>query len=536
VCSKILPEYKKAGRNKEMITLGTKYEIIISAYREGEAVRSISRRLEVHRTTVKKYIEEYEKQLMELNKAEGIHERRTVIEELIKAPKYSVSGRIAYKATDEVLEKIRTILSENEEKVKTGRRKQQMKAIDIHKHLKDLGVDISYPTVARMIRLEKNYSNESFIKQEYEYGEVCEFDWGEVKLSIGGEEYKKYNMAAFATAKGFRIKAYIYEKQDTQSFIESHAEYIEETGGVYKTMVYDNMKVAVKRFVGKNEKEPTEALLKISLYYGFRFRFCNVRRGNEKGHVERSVEIARRASFAYKDKFESIEEANEYLKEKCDELNNKPREFNGGKSPYEMFTEEKKYLLDKKPKYECGEKKEARVDKYSTILVNTNHYSVPEEYNGKMVDVIVYTGKLYAYYDGVKIAEYNRSTGTGKWQLTLEHYLKTLSRKPGALNGSLALKQAEGNLIEVYKKYFSSKPKEFVELIIYMKEKQKKIDDIMESIATIERITPLDISKDKIIAVCEKGEEYKNKTENDTSEHSKELLRSADLLKEVIAA
>ena len=515
-----------------MITLGTKYEIIIAAYREGETVRSISRRLEVHRKTVRKYIEEYEKQLVELNIAEGVHERRSIIEELIKAPKYRVSGRVAYKATDEVTEKVRIMLNENEEKVKTGRRKQQMKAIDIHKHLKDSGCDISYPTVARMIRSEKNYSNESFIKQEYEYGEVCEFDWGEVKLSIGGEEYKKYNMAAFATAKGFRIKAYIFEKQDTQSFLEAHAEYIEDAGGVYKTMVYDNMKVAVKRFVGRNEKEPTEALLKLSLYYGFRFRFCNVRRGNEKGHVERSVEVARRASFAYKDKFESIEEVNEYLGKKCDELNNKARDFNGGKTPEDMFAEEKKYLLEKKTKYECGEKKEARVDKYSTILINTNHYSVPEEYNGKMVDVIIYSNKLYAYYDGVKVAEYDRAVGTGKWKLTLEHYLKTLSRKPGALKGSLVLKQSEEGFAEVYKKYFSDKPKEFVELVSYMKEKEKKIDDILKSIATIERITPFDVSKDKIISICDKGEEYKNKTVNSILEHSKELLRCADLLKD----
>lgn len=58
----------------------------------------------------------------------------------------------------------------------------------------------------------------------------------------------------------------------------------------YHTVVYDNMKVSVKRFVGPGEKAPTEALLQLSGYYGFNFRFCNVRRGNEKGQVERSVD------------------------------------------------------------------------------------------------------------------------------------------------------------------------------------------------------------------------------------------------------
>ena len=50
--------------------------------------------------------------------------------------------------------------------------------------------------------------------------------------------------------------------------------------GVYRTMVYHNMKVAVKKFVSRSEKEPTDDLLKLSLYYGFRYRFCNTRSGN----------------------------------------------------------------------------------------------------------------------------------------------------------------------------------------------------------------------------------------------------------------
>ncbi len=38
-------------------------------------------------------------------------------------------------------------------------------------------------------------------------------------------------------------------------------------------MVYDNMKVAVAKFVGHNEKQPTKGLLTLSTYYGFNFRF-----------------------------------------------------------------------------------------------------------------------------------------------------------------------------------------------------------------------------------------------------------------------
>lgn len=42
------------------------------------------------------------------------------------------------------------------------------------------------------------------------------------------------------------------------------------------------MKQAVKKFVGKNEKEATEDLIKLSLYYGFKYRFCNIKVGMKR--------------------------------------------------------------------------------------------------------------------------------------------------------------------------------------------------------------------------------------------------------------
>ena len=70
-------------------------------------------------------------------------------------------------------------------------------------------------------------------------------------------------------------------------------------------MVYDNMKVAVKSFVG-TEKKPTEALLDLSSFYGFEYRFCNARSGNEKGNVEESVKVVRKEVFSVCDKFSSL--------------------------------------------------------------------------------------------------------------------------------------------------------------------------------------------------------------------------------------
>lgn len=61
-------------------------------------------------------------------------------------------------------------------------------------------------------------------------------------------------------------------------------------------MVYDNMRVAVKDFVG-TDKTPTEALSRMCAFYRFDFRFCNARAGWEKDmwNVAWSMSGARRS-------------------------------------------------------------------------------------------------------------------------------------------------------------------------------------------------------------------------------------------------
>ncbi len=96
-------------------------------------------------------------------------------------------------------------------------------------------------------------------------------------------------------------------RQDTLSFKEDQILFFEHTGGIFHQVVYDNMRVAIAQFVGKTEKHPTTALLELSRWYQFPWRFCYTAGGNEKGHVERSVEYIRRKAFAFKDEFASLQ-------------------------------------------------------------------------------------------------------------------------------------------------------------------------------------------------------------------------------------
>ena len=71
-------------------------------------------------------------------------------------------------------------------------------------------------------------------------------------------------------------------------------------------------------------------------------------------------------------------------------------------------------------------------DKYGCF--GTNHYSVPDEQCGRMVEVKMYSNILKMYYAHGLICSHDRSYEKNKWFINLDHYLKTLNRKPGALH------------------------------------------------------------------------------------------------------
>lgn len=511
-----------------MIDLLQKQQIIISAYLDGKSFRSIAKETGINRKTVAKYTKEYEetrKQLLENNKHGD--DKRELIDSIVEKPRYSNQNRQKRKLTPEIIDKIKYYLKENEQKRARGQAKQQKRKIDIFEALENEGYDISYPTVCNTIRELIKEGAEAYIKAEYSLGDVCEFDWGEVKIFISGE-LKTLQMAAFTGARGNYRYARLFTKQDTPCFLESHALFCEHINGAYRTFVYDNMKVAVKKFVGLTEKEPTESLLKLSIYYGFRFRFCNTRAGNEKGHVERSVEYIRRKSFAFKDSFNTIEEANEYLMEICHKLNSKPQRLNNNQTALEIFALEKEHLLPKLPMFDAAKTRESRVDKYSTIVIDMCHYSVPDRYVGKIIFTKSYSNKVICYYQGEKIAEHDRKHGFNEWSIKLDHYLKTLKRKPGALASSMALHQANPKLQEIYNQYYIKKEKEFIELLHLISE--KGIEKVKEAIKILETINPTDITTDKIKTICNRENNHaipiNKEIEGETGQKATEMLKA----------
>ena len=455
-----------------------KQQIVISYYRQGLSMREIARKMNLNRKTVKRYVVQYVK---ERDEGSGV----------LQKPQYDTANRTKTKLTDQVRDVIDELLAKNEDRRRAGQSKQCMAATDIHEHLTDLGHQISYRTVARYIRAHKAKGSELFIRQKYEPGQACEFDWGHVVLKIGGKT-KHLMLAVFTLCYSNYRWAMLFYREDMPSFLDAHVKYLMHIGGVPLMMIYDNMKVAVARFtIRQADKKPTEDLLKISTYYQFDFRFCNAGRGNEKGHVEKSVGYVRRKAFSLVDQFETLQQANEHLAAKLIQLNNKSVTGHS-KSIVENFQKESNCFIPlPTTEYEISTTAKCKIDKYHTIQIDTNHYSVPEQIQCPVACVKIYPTSIEILDNrGHLAAKHERKHARAQWVIDINHYWSNFRNKPGALPSSVALEQADHRLKYLFKTYFQSCPRDFIMLILYCREKQIDLIDLKNTLQKHQSLCP----------------------------------------------
>lgn len=443
---------------------------IIKLKEAGMSNRGVARELGIDKKTVNKYWNQYKENILKLNETIDINKITQIQEDITSAPKYNSDSRTRRKVTPEFLNALEKILEDEEKKIKVlGTNKQALTKQQIHELLKKQGFTLSYPTVVLEIKRIKSSGNECFIRQDYDFGDRLEYDFGEVKLVINGV-VKRYYIAVLSSPSGNFRWCYLYDNCKKEVFMDSHVRFFEMIGGVWKEIVYDNMRNVVSKFIGKNEKELNEDLVKMSLYYGFEINVTNAFSGNEKGYVEGSVKYLRNKIFAENYKFTSEEAAIEYMESQLMKLNENSK-----------IEEEKKLLKPTKPPLELAKIKKSFVNKYSFVQIENNFYSVPEYLVGLNVTSKIYYNKILIYSNNEFVCEHKKIDGVKKISANIRHYLKTLTFKPGALRNSYVLK-SNPKLKSIFDKYYSNNPKKFIDII--SKNKEVSDDDLEKILIT----------------------------------------------------
>ena len=443
---------------------------ILKLKEKGLSNRGIAKALGIDKKTVNKYWNEYKENLQRLAETDNEKDILNIQENIVSKPKYNSENRVRRKVTPEFLNVLEKILEDEEKKVKVlGTNKQALTKQQIYELLRKQGFSLSYSTVVLEMKQIKSSGNECFIKQDYDFGDRLEYDFGEVKLVIN-DITKKYYIAVLSSPAGNFRWCYLYDNCKKDVFLDSHVKFFEMIGGVWKEVVYDNMRNVVSKFIGKNEKEINEDLVKMSLYYEFDINVTNAFSGNEKGYVEGSVKYLRNKIFAENYKFTSEESAIEYMESQLIKLNENSK-----------IEEEKKKLKPTKPPLELAEIRKSFVNKYSFVQIENNFYSVPEYLVGVAVTSKIYYNKILIYSNNEFVCEHKKLDGVKKISANIRHYLKTLTFKPGALRNSYVLK-SNPKLKSIFDKYYTNNPKKFIALI--SKNKEKSDTDLEEILIT----------------------------------------------------
>ena len=141
-------------------------------------------------------------------------------------------------------------------------------------------------------------------------------DFGEAMAVIGGVA-RKVHFLAFDLPHSDACFVKAYPAETTEAFCDGHNAAVAFFGGVPRSILYDNTKLAVARILGDGKRQRTRVFTELQSHYLFEDRFGRPGKGNDKGKVEGLVGFLRRNFLVPVPRVESIEALNDDLAGQC---------------------------------------------------------------------------------------------------------------------------------------------------------------------------------------------------------------------------
>jgi transposase len=397
----------------------------------------------------------YGKSIREIQRQTG-HDRKTIRKALRSEPKgYAKRKAQPYPVLGPYMDLIDSWLEWDKE---VGKKQRHTATRIYHRLVHEAGFKGSESAVRHYVREAKVRLGvnrvKAFIPLEPEGGKEAEVDWGGATAILAGEpvRLKFFCMRSKYSGKHF-VRFYPCERQ--QAFFDAHIHAFGFFGGVFGTLIYDNLKAAVQKVLRGKDRVQQEAFKRFQSYYNFKAQFCNVASGHEKGGVEGLVGFARRNYMVPIPKAESIEELNGRVLQECLVYGNH-RIQGREKRVNELFEEEKEHLIGlPSVGFTNIEGVESKVNPYATVILDKNRYSVPSRYVGLKVRGVLGVDWVQIFYEGKRIATHRRVFGNNKWQLDPDHYLELLQQRPGAFNAARPIREWRKNWPEALEQLLS---------------------------------------------------------------------------------
>ena len=279
-------------------------------------------------------------------------------------------------------------------------------------------------------------AKESFLTLDFKAGEAVQVDWADFGFALPGVPRR---VSAFVMA--LCHSRYLYLEfalsQSMGSLLRCMERGLQFFGGTTYVDIFDNMKTVVLQHNSQGVAF-NRNFLEYASSRGFAVRACNVRRGNEKGRVERPIGFVR-SRFWPGRRFSDLMDLNSQgLQWRDDFANNRVHEVTG-KVPALVFQHEEKAALRPLPTtpFNTDDVEGQTVTKLFRVRFDKNTYSVPPGLVSQALTVRADDDWVRVKLGTNDVATHRRSWLTGADLELPEHRAAALEHKPGASRDGL---------------------------------------------------------------------------------------------------
>ena len=304
----------------------------------------------------------------------------------------------------------------------------------IRQHLEAMDITVSLRTIERALRpFRQSLARAEKVTLRFETapGRQMQIDFGEKWLLIAGDRQKRY---VFVATLGYSRRCYVevlggLRQRDWIVGIERAFQYF---GGVPEELLTDNAKPLVNSHVTGEKAKFHPEFDAFCRHWGVNPRACQPFRARTKGKVESGVGYVKKNALGGAG-FDSDKALDEHLAWWMRDVADVRVHGTTHERPIDRFETEKASLraIHNHPSYLRTRNFTRKVSADFRIDVDTNRYSVPPEFVGLFVEIVIESDALQVVHSGKVIAEHDVHSGRYQVIENPDHALSCVeSKKP----------------------------------------------------------------------------------------------------------
>lgn len=315
----------------------------------------------------------------------------------------------------------------------------RLRATVLHRMLRERGYTGGVVQLRRLLRqLRPPVPSEAFVRLQCLPGEAGQVDWADFGNVQVGRAKRRLSAFVLTLSYSRALYAELFFDQSLSNFLVGHQHAFESFGGVPRQLLSDNLRSVVLERRGDHIRFHPR-YLEWAGHYCFQPRPCHVRRGNEKGRVERSIRFLRESFWAAQS-FTGLADCNARLQRWIGEVADaRPWPDDPSLCVAEVFNSRERLQLLPLPAYRLDTSLRSSVRSAKTLWIrfDRNDYSIPPEAVGRDLCLLATAAEI-RLFDGTKeVARHDRCYDQGQHVTDATHTSALLKSKRAAFSAAV---------------------------------------------------------------------------------------------------